>query len=72
MEKKVIVIRDLGMYEEEVIFTADTFPMAKYFAEKWAKRGGYKLIRSAKKIAELYPACHRVACNETEVIFYAF
>ena len=70
-EKTVIVVRELGMFEEEFRFHADTLPLAKHFADKWAKQHDYKLIKSPAKIAEMFPACHRVACNKNEVIFYA-
>lgn len=69
-DKVIVVIRDMGMYEDEIRFTADTFPMAKHFADKWAKQNGFDLIKSPAKIAETYPACRRVACNKNEIIWY--
>jgi hypothetical protein len=69
---QVTVVRNLSEDEEqEVIFRSDTLPMCKHFADVWAKRNGYKLVKSPAKIAQLFPACHRVACSKNEVIFYA-
>lgn len=67
--KTVRVIKQDGEWDNETHFTSDTFPMAIHFAESWAKRNGYKLVKSAKKIAELF-ACHQVACNRDEKVFY--
>ena len=69
--KTVIVIRNINENEElEARFESDVMPMAKYFADCWAKRNGYRLIKSPRKIAELFP-CHRIAVSKSEVIFYA-
>ena len=68
--KEVIVVKD-HMYDcEEIVFTADTMPMAKHFADVWAKRNGYKLVKSPAKIAELFPT-HLVSSHKNQVIFYA-
>jgi len=70
--KKVTIIYNLpNNWEEEFIFRDDCFPMAKHFADVWAKHNNFKLVKSPKKIAELFPGCHRVACNQDEVVFYA-
>lgn len=69
--KQVKVIKNIGSDEElETVFTSDTMPMAIHFAESWAKRNGYKLVKSPAKIAQLFPACHRVAVSKDEKIFY--
>ena len=69
-QKTVRVIRQSGDYDLETHFTSDCFPMAIHFAESWAKRNGYKLVKSPKKIAELFPLCHQVAVNDDEKVFY--
>ena len=70
--KKITVIQNLGNdYEQETIFMSDCFPMAIHHAEVFAKRNGLKLIRSPKKIRELFHSGYRVACSSNEKIFYA-
>ena len=70
-DKRVIVVRDLGMFEEEeVVFSSDTLPMAKHYACRWAKSNGYKLIKSPAKIAKMFSP-YRTPCNKNEVIWYA-
>jgi hypothetical protein len=70
--KYVKVIQNVGENEEiETTFSYEVMPMAIHFAECWAKRNGYKLVKSPAKIAQLFPACHRVAVNKDEKIFYA-
>lgn len=69
-EKTVIVIRELGMFEEEFHFNADSFPMAKYFACKWAKNKGYELIKSPAKIAQTF-CPYRTPVNKNQIIWYA-
>lgn len=68
--KEVIVVKEFGYEAEEVIFTADTMPMAKHFADKWAERNGYKLIKSPAKIAQMFPI-HLVPSHKNQVVFYA-
>ena len=68
--KQVRVIKEVGYTDEETIFTADCMPMAIHFAEQWARRNGYELIKSPAKIAQLFPACHQVAVSKDEKVFY--
>lgn len=69
--KRIIVVQNLSDYEElETVFHDDCFPMAIHFAEVFAARKGMRLVRSPKKIAQMFPACHRVACSPNEKVFY--
>ena len=71
MDQKVVrVIQNVGFNGEiELSFYSDTLPMAIHFAESWAKRQGFKLVKSPAKIAALFPV-YRVSTSRNEKIFY--
>ena len=72
--KQVKVIKNVlvngEVMEDEYTFTADCFPIAIEYAERWAKRSGYRLIKSPAKIAQVFAGCHRVAVSKDEKVFY--